>query len=165
LGLGLFAMGFSSITVQMLAAGFTAVEMLGWKHGGWGHRLCMLLPVPVGAPIGIWVAVSGAPLPFAIYVSVGMVFFLPITYLGFMILNNMASYLGDAMPRGRRRWLWNIGLALAIAVVTVASFRTAYNKWKSYQANKAKQAKETSWLVPAPDAKAAQRAFANREAP
>lgn len=124
LGFGLFAMGFSSITVQMLAAGFTATEILGLKSGGWGHRLCMLLP----APVGIWGSVTLKPLIFAVYVSVGMVFFLPAVYIGFMILNNMASYMGKAMPRGGKRWLWNIGLILAIAVVTAASLLTVWHK-------------------------------------
>jgi hypothetical protein len=127
LGLGLFAMGLSSITVQMVAAGFTAVEILGMKHGGWGHRICMLLP----APVGIWGSVTLEPLKFAVHVSAVMVVFLPLVYIGFMILNNKKSYLGDATPRGGKRVVWNIGLTLAIAVVTIASFVVTYNKVKT----------------------------------
>jgi len=123
LGLGLFAMGLSSITVQMLAAGFTACEILGLRPEGWPYRLCMLLPT-----VGVAGSVVKLPLSFAVYVSAGMVFFLPLTYIGFMILNNMASYLGEAMPRGPRRWLWNTGLLVAIGVVTFASLFTAYHK-------------------------------------
>lgn len=127
LGLGLFAMGVSSITVQMLAAGFTACEIFGMKPEGWPYRLCMLLPT-----VGVFGSVVRLPLSFAIYVSAAMVFFLPAAYVGFMILNNMPSYLGAAMPRGLKRWLWNLGLASAIVVVTAASLLTAYNKVLGY---------------------------------
>ena len=150
LGLGLFAMGLSSITVQMVAAGFTAVEILGMKHGGWGHRICMLLP----APVGIFGSVTLKPLDFAVHVSAVMVIFLPLVYIGFLILNNKKSHLGEATPRGGTRVLWNIGLALAIAVVTIASVVVAYSKVKSKFFTKVPAAESASREAPAQTAAA-----------
>lgn len=151
LGLGLFAMGLSSITVQMVAAGFTATEMFGLKHGGWGHRICMLLP----APVGILGSVTLKPLELAVYVSAGMVVFLPLAYIGFLILNNKSSYLGEAMPRAGRRWIWNIGLTLAITVVTVASVMATYNKVREHFKKKAEAEKKTALIESAPRAASA----------
>lgn len=143
LGFGLIAMGVSSITVQMVAAGFTATEMMGLRPGGWPHRICMLLP----APVGIIGSVSLKAMALAIYVSAAMVILLPATYVGFLILNNMKSYLGEAMPRGGRRLLWNVGLVLAISVVTAASALTVYKKFKD-RAEKKKAEKTTTLVVP-----------------
>jgi len=143
LGLGLFAMGVSSITVQMLAAGFTACEVFGLRPEGWPYRLCMLFPV-----IGVAGSVVKLPFTFAVYVSVGMVFFLPAAYIGFMILNNMASYMGEAMPRGAKRWLWNIGLTLAIGLVTAAGLLTAYKKFQGYLERRAAVKQETAAITP-----------------
>jgi hypothetical protein len=46
---------------------------------------------------------------------------LPIAYVGFFILQNKRSYLGDAVNRGLKGTVWNILLILAILVVAVGA--------------------------------------------
>ena len=40
---------------------------------------------------------------------------LPIAYIGFFLLNNNKKYLGDAIPRGGKAFIWNLGMLIAIA--------------------------------------------------
>jgi hypothetical protein len=79
-----------------------------------------------------------------------MVVLLPATYVGFLILHNMRSYMKDAMPTGLRRLLWNVGLVLAIAIVTAASAIKVYNKWQaSAAAKKDAEPKKAAEVEPA----------------
>lgn len=116
LGIGLLAIAFSTITTHMLASGFIACEMLNLPSKGWSYRLLSLLPV-------IGIIGAGYKLPFwmAVITSGIAVVFMPITLICFMILHNSFKYLGKAMPRGNKRWAWNIGLATAILIIMIAS--------------------------------------------
>jgi len=112
-GLGVLGMALSTITMQMLVAGFAACEIFGVEPGGWRYRLACLIPAP--AVIGVifwkymgpWVAIPSS----AICGSL-----MPIAYVGFFILNNSKKYLGDDKPRGAKALIWNIAMLLAIAV-------------------------------------------------
>jgi hypothetical protein len=46
---------------------------------------------------------------------------MPLAYIGFFILQNKKSYLGDAVPKGKKGLIWNLLLALAILVVAVGA--------------------------------------------
>lgn len=115
-GLGMLAIGLSTITVHMLMCAFILSEMFGIEPCGWKFRLMVLTPA-VGALGVAW------QLPFGIAVSASSlcVIFLPIAYICFMVLQNKRSFMGEAMPRGGKRAFWNVGMALAIAVVTTAA--------------------------------------------
>ena len=115
-GLGMLAIGLSTITVHMLMCAFILSEMLGIEPTGWRFRLMVLAPA-VGALGVAW------ELPFGIAVSASSlcVLLLPMAYICFMVLHNKKSFMGDAMPKGGKRAFWNFGMALAIAVVTAAA--------------------------------------------
>ena len=51
-------------------------------------------------------------------ISVFCFFFIPIAYVTFFVLMNNKRFLGDDIPKGWRRWLWNGGMIIAILVVT-----------------------------------------------
>ncbi|MDZ7260491.1 MAG: divalent metal cation transporter [candidate division KSB1 bacterium] len=128
LGLGLLAIAFSTITTHMLVAGFICCEMLNIPTQGWRYRLLSLIPA---------VGIVGAayPLPFwaAVLASSFAVILMPVALICFWILHNSASYLGEALPRGCKRWLWNIGLALAIGIITIAGVVKLGSQFKGKQ--------------------------------
>ena len=59
------------------------------------------------------------PFGVAVFASSTCVIFLPMAYICFMVLQNKRRYMGEAMPKGGKRIFWNVGMALAIAVVTI----------------------------------------------
>lgn len=107
--LGVLGMALSSITLQMLCAGFIAIELFGWPVGSAKYRLATLLPIPgvLGAvmwkDIAVWVAV-----PTNIFCGL----FLPLAYLGFIKLQANKNYLGDDTPQGWRGRVWITGMLL-----------------------------------------------------
>ncbi len=124
-GLGVLGMTLSTITLLMLISGFVICEMLGLPPEGWPHRL------------GCLAAASGALGPFfwkeaAFYLVVPTSVFgymlIPIAYLTFFLLMNQRSLLGDDLPAGGRRLLWNTLMGLAAGVTTVASLASVWLK-------------------------------------
>jgi Mn2+/Fe2+ NRAMP family transporter len=115
LGLGFVGMAFNAITMQMLVSGFAFCELFGIEPGGWKYRLGCLLPVPgiLGVILwkawGPWIGVPASALS-------GLL--LPIAYISFFILNNRKAYLGAEKPKGGWAAAWNLGMVVAILVVT-----------------------------------------------
>ncbi|MBL7132960.1 MAG: divalent metal cation transporter [Phycisphaerae bacterium] len=110
-GLGILGMVLSSITTHMIVAGFAACEMFHIEPKGWQYKLTCMIPavgflgVVLWKYMGMWVAVWTSAVCGAM---------LPIAYIAFFVLHNRRDYLGADMPRGARRWAWNIGMGLAI---------------------------------------------------
>jgi len=114
-GVGMLAIALSTITVHMLMCAFIVSEMLGIDPTGWKYRLLVLTPA-----IGVFgVAFKELPFGVAVFASSTCVIFLPMAYICFMVLHNKKRFMGEAMPRGGKRALWNAGMALAIAVVSI----------------------------------------------
>lgn len=107
--LGILAMALSTITLEMLAAGFVCSEIFGFKVGGWKYRLGMLVTLPgvlgtvLWTRIAVWVAIP---------TSILCGFLLPAAYIGFILLHRSRPYLGDDVPRGFRGKVW-IGTMIA----------------------------------------------------
>jgi hypothetical protein len=119
-GLGVLGMTLSTITLLMLISGFVVCEMLGLPPKGWPHRLgCLAAVTGVLGPF-VW---SGEALFWlAVPTSVFGMMLLPIAYLSFFLLMNQKSLLGKEMPRGGKRFSWNLLMGIATAVATFASF-------------------------------------------
>ncbi len=113
MGLGLLGMALSTITLHMLTSGFILCEMLNHPHEGWTYRLGMLIP-----SIGV-LGVVYSELPFwvAVFASSVCLLFIPVVYIGFFILHNNPSYMGDEKPTGVRSLLWNAAMSLAIIFI------------------------------------------------
>jgi len=117
-GLGVIGMCFNAITMHMLVCGFAATEMFKIKAEGLKYKLCTLIPVPgiLGAifwsKIGTWIAIPTSAIALIM---------LPVAYIGFFLLNNSEKYLGEEMPRGKRRFWWNLGMILAITATVVSA--------------------------------------------
>ena len=67
---------------------------------------------------------EGVPFWLAIPTSIICGAFLPVTYIGILLLQRSKAYLGADRPEGARGTLWTIGLLLATLVVVVGL--TAY---------------------------------------
>ena len=127
--LGILAMALSSITMQMLASGFAGVKLFGFKEQSIGHKVFILLPA-VGVLGAIWWGEMAAWVPVPTNVICGI--FLPMSYLGFLILHMKKDYLGDDSPVGAKRLSWNIGMVIAIVVISVGVGNVLINKLPEY---------------------------------
>jgi len=125
-GLGILGMALSTITLQMLVAGFAVCEMLGIEATGWRYRLSCLLPAPAFLGVILWTSMgTWIALP---AFTIGLIM-LPIAYVGWFLLQNSSRFLGDDRPRGRNAVGWNIALGAALGI-TLAS--VAYTLIKQF---------------------------------
>ena len=125
-GIGVVAMTLSSISLMMLISGFVVCEAFGIPAKGWVFRIgCMISGVSgVFWPL-IWTGGSKAWLTVVAGVFGAML--LPIAYFTFFLLMNQRSLLGAEMPRGGRRVVWNVLMAVAAFSATVSG---VYAIWK-----------------------------------
>ena len=119
-GAGVLGMAVSTIIILMLISGFAFCEMLNLPSEGWPHRLGCLIPGAVGIffPI-IWTGQSKMALTVPTSVIGGAL--LPIAYFTFFLLMNSKRLLGDAMPRGKARVIWNLLMGTATAIAAFCS--------------------------------------------
>ncbi|MBM82987.1 MAG: hypothetical protein CMJ78_20690 [Planctomycetaceae bacterium] len=128
-GFGVLAMALSTITILMLISGFTICEVLGQPQDSVWHRIGALLPA-IGV-IGPFYWKSAAAY-LAVPTSVFGMALLPIAYFTFFILMNSRNALGDDLPQGNKRLMWNIMMAIACAFSTVGAGWAVWSKvaWK-----------------------------------
>jgi hypothetical protein len=122
-GLGVMGLGLSAATMLMTINGLCLCELLNRPQRGWTQRIGALI-VSVGA-LGAIFWEQPAPwlaMPTSAFCSI----LLPIAYFTFFILMNQKRTLGDSMPRGGRRIIWNVLMALA---TTVATFISMWSLW------------------------------------
>ncbi len=117
-GVGVLGMAFSTITMLMTISGFVICEMIGRKPEGWAFRLsCLAAAIGALGPF-VW---SKASFALAVPTSVFGLILLPVAYLTFFLLINQKKVLGDQLPRGGKRVLWNLLMALAAGIASSAS--------------------------------------------
>ena len=125
-GVGVLGMTLSTLSIQMLTAGFVLSEMLGRPPLGRVHLIGTLI-AGVLAALGpfIW-GTAKASFYLVIPTSIFSFVLLPFAYITFAILMNQKSLLGDDRPAGYKRWIWNILLGVAATFATIGS---AYMIW------------------------------------
>lgn len=117
-GLGVLGMGVSTIIILMLISGFVVCEMLGLPQGGWAHRIgCVAPAIGVLGPFFWSKAAPYLAVPTSLF---GMVL-LPVAYITFFLMMNNRRLLGDAMPRGGKRVLWNTLMGVSCTAATCAA--------------------------------------------
>ena len=112
--LGVLGMAVGSLIMHMLTCGAAAVEMLGLDERSRSYRLACLIPTP--AVLGVFLWSSMGPwviLPTSAFCGL----LLPIAYIGWLLLNNSHDYLGQSMPVGKRRLLYNVAMSLCVVTV------------------------------------------------
>jgi hypothetical protein len=119
-GLGVVGMAVSTIIMLMVINGTAICELLGAETTGTTFRLGALIPA-IGM-LGPFYWASAAP-ALATPTSVICGAVLPIAYLTFLLLMNSRAALGDAMPTGVVRLVWNL---LMLTATLVAGFGSAW---------------------------------------
>jgi Mn2+/Fe2+ NRAMP family transporter len=126
-GFGVLGMALGAITMLMLINGFVICEMFNLPPRGTVHKIgCVLVSVGVLGPF-FW---NDAKLWLAIPTSVFTMVLLPIAYFTFCLLMNQKKLLGENMPRGSKRFFWNILMALSAAFAALGSLWTLWSKLK-----------------------------------
>jgi hypothetical protein len=128
-GLGVMGLGLSAATMLMTINGLALCELLNKPSGGWTHRIGALI-VSAGA-LGAILWEQPAPW-LAMPTSAFCCILLPIAYFTFLILMNRKSTLGDSMPRGGKRILWNVLMGLATGMATFISMWTLWGRLKGW---------------------------------
>ena len=124
-GLGVLGMALSTITVLMLISGFVICEMLGIPPEGKALRYGALAATTGALGPFFW---KEASFYLAVPTSVFGMMLLPIAYWTFFIMMNSKRLLGDSMPRGNSRIVWNVLMLTAAGLATVASVWSVWNK-------------------------------------
>lgn len=119
-GVGAFGMGFSTIIILMMINGFAVAELFNCPESKFLKIVGALIAGCVGAAWpAIWAGDSKTWL--IIMASTFGAILLPIAYVAFFALMNNRKLLGDDLPTGGRRWLWNILMVFGV----VAAFAQA----------------------------------------
>ncbi|NNC66268.1 MAG: hypothetical protein HKN84_15905 [Gammaproteobacteria bacterium] len=124
--LGILGMALSTITLQMIVAGFVVCELFGWDAQGPRFKWACLVPAPamIGVVLwetmGTWVALPAF--------TMGLIM-LPIAYVSWFVLQNSERLLGEHKPRGASAVRWNVAMSVAVAVTLVS---VAYTLWTRF---------------------------------
>jgi hypothetical protein len=123
-GFGVLAMAISTISILMLISGFCVCEALGHPHGSLTHRLGTLIPITGILWPWLWTGQSKAYL--AVPTSVFGFVLIPIAYLTFLLMMNSKKVLGEHLPKGGSRLLWNLLMGAAFLIMAPAA---AWKAW------------------------------------
>ncbi|MEM8679947.1 MAG: hypothetical protein AAGF97_11390, partial [Planctomycetota bacterium] len=125
-GMGVAGMTLSSISLMMLISGLAVCEIAGVPPRGWLFRIgCMISATGVLWPL-VWTAESKAYLTIPAGVIGAML--LPIAYITFFLMMNNPNIMGGDMPRGSRRWMWNVLMGIAAVAATAAGVSAIIKK-------------------------------------
>jgi Mn2+/Fe2+ NRAMP family transporter len=124
-GLGVLGMGISAATMLMTINGLCLCELLNRPLKGWTQRIGSLIVVPPALSAIFW----KQPAPWlAMPTSVFCIILLPIAYLAFFLLMNQKAMLGDHMPQGAKRVLWNVLMVIATGAATLVSIWSLWSR-------------------------------------
>jgi hypothetical protein len=125
-GIGVLGMALSTISVIMVISGFVVCEMMGYPIGGIRFKLGSLLAaVGVLWPI-LWTGSSRAYL--AVPAFVFGYTLVPIAFVAFFLMMNSKKLLGESLPTGRHRFLWNSLMGITLLITGTASIALAWGR-------------------------------------
>ena len=126
-GIGVLGMALGAITMLMLINGLVLCEMMNKPAMGWPQKIgSLMVSVGVVMPF-IW---EDAQMWLAIPTSMFAMVLLPIAYISFTMLMNQKKLLGDNLPKGGKRLVWNILMACAVAGTTFLCMWTLWGKYR-----------------------------------
>ena len=125
-GIGVLAMGISTISILMLISGFVACEVTGKPRESSafkiGTALCatgILWPLLWGGDSKAYLAVVTSTFGYVLF---------PIAFLAFIFMINSGKVLGDEVPQGKSKLMWNIPLLISLIITGAAAGWTGWNK-------------------------------------
>ena len=125
-GVGVVGMGISSIIIMMLINGFVFCEILGVESKGWQYRVGSLMPAVGALAPFIWTG-GKAQFWLAVPAFIFGMMILPIAYFTFFMMMNSKSLLGENMPRGGKRVVWNVLMVIVLGLVTPCAVWAIWN--------------------------------------
>ncbi len=126
-GVGILAMGFSTIVILMLINGYVFSEIANVPQGGKAHVIGCLVAGVSGAawpllwdgPAKLWLAILTS--------SFGMML-LPIAYFTFFMMMNSRKMLGADKPTGLRMGIWNLLMGISVLGALAAAITAIMSK-------------------------------------
>jgi len=123
-GFGVLGMALNAATMLMLINGLCFCELRNRAPKGWTQRIGSLM-VCVGI-LGPFFWKGGAQMWLAVPTSVFAMVLLPIAYVVFALMMNNKTILGNDMPTGKKRLVWNV---LMIGACTFAAIGSLWSLW------------------------------------
>ena len=133
-GIGVLGMAISTIIILMLINGLAFRELLGRPDSKAAHLTgCAVSGLAGFAGPFIWTGTAAAALAIPTSVIGGSL--IPIAYFTFLLMMNSRKVLGDQLPSGMSRILWNGLMILATGIATfgsvwVLSSKAHLDNWK-----------------------------------
>jgi hypothetical protein len=125
-GIGVLAMGLSTISILMLISGFVACEVArkprdsrAFKVGTLLASTGVLWPLLWGGQSKAYLAVTTSTFGYVLF---------PIAFLAFVIMINSKKVLGDQVPTGKAKLAWNIPLVISLVITGFAAGWTGWGK-------------------------------------
>lgn len=115
--LGILGMVIGTLVMHMLTCGAVASELWGYQRGTRAYRLACLIPTPAILGVFLWTSM-GPYLVLPTSAICGML--MPIAYIGWFLLNNNESFLGEDRPKGNKARIFNLAMALCIFTVVIS---------------------------------------------
>ena len=119
--LGVYGMALGSLVMHMLTCGAAMAEMFRLPLHSFKYKLACLIPTPAVLGVFVW-STMGAYVVLPTSAICG--YLLPLAYIGWFILNNRESYLGEDKPGGQWAFLYNSAMLLCIGVVLASVMYT-----------------------------------------
>jgi len=124
-GLGVVAMTLNAATMLMLINGLCVCEMLGRPAKGKTQVIGSLIPAIGVLGAFFW---NDAKMWLAVPTSVFCAALLPVAYIAFFLLMNQKKFMGDDMPTGLSRVIWNTLMTLSVLLTMALSFWCLWDK-------------------------------------
>lgn len=124
-GFGVFGMAMNATLMNMLICGLCFAEICG-KFGNAKWQICGSALVFFSACVSLFL--EGAKMWLVIYAGIISMVLLPVASGAFLAIMNSRRILGESMPRGLSRLVWNSLMGLTLAGSSVASLYVLYNK-------------------------------------
>ena len=124
-GLGVVAMTLNAATMLMLINGLCLCELLGRPLKGMTQIIGSLIPGIGVLGAFFW---NQASMWLAVPTSVFCAALLPIAYIAFALLINQKKLMGDSMPKGAGRLIWNLLMVCAVVATGALSLWALWDK-------------------------------------
>ena len=125
-GIGVFGMALSTIIILMLINGFAICELLG-KPGDRTVHLAGCVIAGLAGALGPFIWANAGP-KLAVPTSVIGGSLIPIAYFTFLLLMNSKKTLGENLPQGRAKIVWNTLMIIATGLATLGTFKVLLAK-------------------------------------
>jgi Mn2+/Fe2+ NRAMP family transporter len=126
-GLGVVAMTLNAATMLMLINGLCVCEMFGKPAKGRLQLVGSLIPAVGVVGAFFW---NEAKMWLAVPTSVFCAVLLPVAYIAFLLLMNQKNFMGENMPKGGSRWVWNILMTLSVIFAGALSCWSLWTRLK-----------------------------------